>query len=74
MRTPRNFTGELYEFIDSHKIKLIGDYPNVKKTTMIHFHCKCCNVPIKKSYKYLTEGTGLILTGICHKCIRVMCH
>ena len=69
----QNYALELNQFVIEHNIKLNGNYDMVKKTTMIHFNCKTCNNPIKKSYKYLTS-TNSCLVGMCHRCVRQMCY
>lgn len=75
---PIDYTNDLNEFCIKHKIQLIGEYKNIKNTTPIYFKCTCCNVEIKKSYKYLTKNKDsenvACWSGICAKCFRMSMH
>lgn len=71
-------TNNLYEFCEKYKIKLIGEYSNVKNSTIIYYECQSCCVKVKKSYKCLTKYKDNEFIGncgkFCHKCFRVMMH
>ena len=69
-----DLTKELYDFSDIYKIKLYGNYTNVKKTTPIYFFCSGCNIKLKKSFKKLTEYKDYshisIWSSYCPKCFK----
>lgn len=73
-------TEELYKFCAEYKVKLIGEYTNVKKTTPIYFSCFQCGTQVKKSYKYLTRNKDCEnkwmngWSGICSRCFRYAVH
>jgi hypothetical protein len=67
----------LEEFCDKKNIELIGEYDKVRLTTMIHFKCKGCKHAIKKSFKYMTgnkQEQPCQFSGLCSRCIMLMCH
>ena len=71
-----DYTEELYNFSNKYKIKLIGEYANVKKNTPIYYSCSNCNIQVKKSYgtltKYIDSPNVCIYKKFCDKCFRIM--
>ncbi len=72
-----DYSNNLIEFCNGHKIELIGEYANVKKTTPIYFKCVQCKNQIKKSYSKLTEYENSHIScwsGLCSKCFYAIHH
>ena len=73
-----DYTTELYEFCTKYKIQLIGEYTNVKNTTLIYFNCAHCGYQVKKSYKLLTKYKGhdniCVWKNLCDRCFRNAMH
>ena len=68
-----NYINNLTEFVEKYKIELVGNYDVVKKTTMIHYKCGHCGIPLKKSYMCLTR-TEHPWVDHCSKCFRDAVH
>ena len=62
-----DLTNDLYLFAAKNGILLIGNYQNVKKTTLVKFKCSNCLKDQEKKFKILLKQEALE-PNICFEC------